>query len=137
MTTPLLISIILNGILLIAVFWIAFEIWLYKVKAKYHQDIAELYKERVESLSNSFDNMSRIATEAIESANNCNESAKYNVYKLETAIRGLKYADKFLKPRKRKEMWHRVGRVMTFDEWKKVQKELEEMTALKEKLDSN
>jgi hypothetical protein len=35
-------------------------------------------------------------------------------------LEGIKYAEHFLKPRKRREMWHRMS-VKTYDVWKAEQ----------------
>ena len=51
MTAPLLISIILNGILIIAIVWMAFEISIVKLAGQYQKEMADLYKDRVESLN--------------------------------------------------------------------------------------
>lgn len=136
MSTALLISIILNGILILAIIWIAFELSIIKLAGTYQKEIADLYKNRVESLNNSYDEMSRIAQEAIDSYNNITDIAKYTQYKLEHCIKAIRYAEHFLKPRKKQEMYNILSHFLSFDGWKKTQKELEEMADLKKKLDN-
>lgn len=135
MTTPLLISIILNGILIIAIIWMAFEISLANIAGKYQKDMADIYKERVNSLNESYEEMSRIAKEAIKSNENIVDIANHTQYKLEHCMKVIRYAEHFLKPRKKAEMYHILGQFLRFDEWKKQQEELKEMQKLKEKLD--
>ena len=120
MTTPLLISIILNGILIIAIVWMAFEINLANIAGKYQKEMAEIYKERVDSLNESYEEMSRIAKEAINSNENVVDIAKHTQYKLEHCMKAIRYAEHFLKPRKRREMWHRMS-AKTYDVWKAEQ----------------
>lgn len=43
--------------------------------------------------------------------------AKYNLYLVNQGIKGLKYASYFLKPRKKKEMWHIVNNFLSREEW--------------------
>ena len=135
MSTALLISIILNGILIIAIVWMAFEISIVKLAGKYQKEMADIYKERVEGLNESYEEMSRIAKEALESNENIVDIAKHTQYKLEHCMKAIRYAEHFLKPRKKQEMYHILGQFLRFDEWKTQQKELKEMQALKEKLD--
>lgn len=135
MTTPLLISIILNGILIIAIVWMAFEISLANIAGKYQKDMADIYKERVNSLNESYEEMSRIAKEAIKSNENIVDIANHTQYKLEHCMKVIRYAEHFLKPRKKAEMYHILGQFLRFEEWKKQQEELKEMQKLKEKLD--
>ena len=60
-------------------------------------------------------------------AEKCNQEAitvlshyNYEHYKVLTMLEGIKYAEHFLKPRKRREMWHRMS-VKTYDVWKAEQ----------------
>lgn len=126
MTTPLLISIILNGILIIAIVWMAFEINLVKLAGKYQKDMADIYKDRVDSLNESFEEMSRIAKEAINSNENVVDIAKHTQYKLEHCMKAIRYAEHFLKPRKAAEMYHILGQFLRFEEWKALQEENKE-----------
>lgn len=126
MTTPLLISIILNGILIIAIVWMAFEISLANIAGKYQKEMADLYKNRVESLNESYEEMSRIAKEAINSNENVVDIAKHTQYKLEHCMKAIRYAEHFLKPRKAAEMYHILGQFLRFEEWKALQEENKE-----------
>lgn len=126
MTAPLLISIILNGILIIAIVWMAFEISIIKLAGKYQKDMADIYKDRVNSLNESFDEMSRIATDAIKSNQHLIDVANHTQYKLEHCMKAIRYAEHFLKPRKKAEMYHILGQFLRFDEWKALQEENKE-----------
>lgn len=73
----------------------------------------------------------RLAKENLDLANSYNEElgrtfqllkdtqndAKYNLYLVNQGIKGLKYASHFLKPRKKKEMWHIVNNFLSREEW--------------------
>ena len=126
MSTALLISIILNGILIIAIVWMAFEIGIVKLAGKYQKDMADIYKERVEGLNESYEAMSRIAKEALESNEKIVDIANHTQYKLEHCMKAIRYAEHFLKPRKRNEMYHILGQFLRFDEWKALQDEKKE-----------
>ena len=136
MSTALLISIILNGILIVAIVWMAFEISIVKLAGQYQKDMAKLYKERVESLNESYEEMSHIAKEAIETHHTITDIANHTQYKLEHCMKAIRYAEHFLKPRKQQEMYHILSQFLRFDEWKKQQEELKEMKSLKERLDN-
>lgn len=126
MTAPLLISIILNGILIIAILWMAFEISMVKIAGKYQKDMADIYKDRVESLNESYEEMSHIAKEAINSNKNVVDIANHTQYKLEHCMKAIRYAEHFLKPRKAAEMYHILGQFLRFEEWKALQEENKE-----------
>ena len=126
MTTPLLISIILNGILIIAIVWMAFEISLANIAGKYQKEMADIYKERVDSLNESYEEMSRIAKEAINSHETIVDIANHTQYKLEHCMKAIRYAEHFLKPRKRNEMYHILSQFLKFEEWKALQDDKKE-----------
>jgi hypothetical protein len=126
MTTPLLISIILNGILIIAIVWMAFEISFANIAGKYQKEMADLYKNRVDSLNESYEEMSHIAKEAINSNKNVVDIANHTQYKLEHCMKAIRYAEHFLKPRKAAEMYHILGQFLRFEEWKALQEENKE-----------
>lgn len=136
MSTALLISIILNGILIIAIVWMAFDISLIKLAGKYQKEMADIYKERVESLNESYEEMHHLAQETIKSNENLVNIAQHTLYKLEHCMKAIRYAEHFLKPRKQQEMYHILSQFLRFDEWKKQQEELKEMKTLKERLDN-
>ena len=91
-----------------------------KIEVNYARDMAKLYKESYESEQESFKKMSDIATESIENGMKANSYYDYEHYKVMTMLEGIKYAEHFLKPRKRREMWHRMS-VKTYDVWKAEQ----------------
>ena len=106
--------------------WIVFEISMYKIKANYQSEIAKLYKDRVDSLNDSYDEMSRIATDAINSNKHIIDVANHTQYKLEHCMKAIRYAEHFLKPRKRNEMYHILGQFLRFEEWKALQDDKKE-----------
>jgi hypothetical protein len=91
-----------------------------KSELKYSNLLLKNYKE-----------YERLARENLDLANRYNEElgrtlqllkdtqndAKYNLYLLNQGIKGLKYASHFLKPRKKKEMWHIVNNFLSREEW--------------------
>ena len=91
-----------------------------KIEVNYARDMAKLYKESYESEQESFKKMSDIATESIENGMKANSYYDYEHYKVMTMLEGIKYAEHFLKPRKRREMWHRMS-VKSYDVWKAEQ----------------
>lgn len=88
-----------------------------KIEVDYERGMAKLYKESYEDEQKSFKKMSDIATETIENCKNANSYYDYEHYKVLTMLEGIKYAEHFLKPRKRREMWHRMS-VKPYDVWK-------------------
>lgn len=134
MSTTLLISIILNEILIIAIVWLISKIRSINLTRKYQK---EIYKDRVTSLNNKYEEMSRIAQEAIKLNENIADIANHTQYKLEHCMKAIRYAERFLKPRKSKEMYHILSQFLRFDEWKRQQEDIKEMQALKEKLDED
>ena len=111
---------IIIAVLAIAVICLIFCIQFMKIEMNYARDMAKLYKESYESEQESFKNMSNLATEAIDNALKINSCYDYEHYKVLTMLEGIKYAEHFLKPRKRKEMWHRMT-VKPYDVWKAEQ----------------
>lgn len=108
---------IIIAVLAIAVICLICRIQFMKIEVNYARDMAKLYKESYESEQESFKNMSNLATEAIDNALKINSYYDYEHYKVLTMLEGIKYAEHFLKPRKRKEMWHRMT-VKPYDVWK-------------------
>lgn len=106
--------------LVITVIALICRIQFMKIEVDYARGMAKLYKESYESEQESYKNMSNLATEAIENGIKANSHYDYEHYKVLTMLEGIKYAEHFLKPRKRREMWHRM-RVKTYDEWKQEQ----------------
>lgn len=106
--------------LVITVIALICRIQFMKIEVDYARGNAKMYKEAYEDEQKSFKKMSDIATETIENCKNANSYYDYEHYKVLTMLEGIKYAEHFLKPRKRREMWHRM-RVKTYDEWKQEQ----------------
>lgn len=90
------------------------------IEVDYARDMAKIYKESYESEQESYKKISNIAQEAIDNAINANSYYDYEHYKVMTMLEGIKYAEHFLKPRKRREMWHRMS-VKPYDVWKAEQ----------------
>ena len=106
--------------LVITVIALICRIQFMKIEVDYARGMAKLYKESYESEQESFKNMSDIAEKSNQEAITVLSHYNYEHYKVLTMLEGIKYAEHFLKPRKRREMWHRM-RVKTYDEWKQEQ----------------
>ena len=106
--------------LVITVIALICRIQFMKIEVDYARGMAKLYKESYEDEQKSFKNMSNLATEAIENGIKANSHYDYEHYKVMTMLEGIKYAEHFLKPRKRREMWHRMS-VKPYDVWKQEQ----------------
>ena len=111
---------IIIAALAITVLVLISRIQLLKFKSDYFRDKAKLYKEAYEDEQESFKKMSDIATNSINNAIETNSYYNYEHYKVVTMLEGIKYAEHFLKPRKRREMWHRMN-VKPYDVWKAEQ----------------
>lgn len=108
---------IITAALVITVIALICRIQFMKIEVDYERGMAKLYKESYEDEQKSFKKMSDIATETIENCKNANSYYDYEHYKVLTMLEGIKYAEHFLKPRKRREMWHRMS-VKPYDVWK-------------------
>ena len=106
--------------LVITVIALICRIQFMKIEVDYARDMAKLYKESYESEQKSFKDMSDIAEKCNQEAITVLSHYNYEHYKVLTMLNGIKYAEHFLKPRKRKEMWHRMT-VKHYDEWKAEQ----------------
>lgn len=126
---------IIITVLVITVIALICRIQFMKIEVDYARGMAKLYKESYESEQESYKKMSNIATESIENGIKVASYYDYEHYKVMTMLEGIKYAEHFLKPRKRREMWHRMS-VKSYDVWKKQQEDIKEMQALKEKIDN-
>lgn len=111
---------IIIAALVITVIALIFRIQFMKIEVNYARDMAKLYKESYESEQKSFKDMSDIAEKCNQEAITVLSHYNYEHYKVLTMLNGIKYAEHFLKPRKRKEMWHRMT-VKHYDEWKAEQ----------------
>ena len=115
--TVLYIIIVALGITVIA---LISRILFMKIEVDYARGMAKLYKESYEDEQKTFKRMSDIAKKCNQEAITVLSHYNYEHYKVLTMLNGIKYAEHFLKPRKRREMWHRM-RVKTYDEWKQEQ----------------
>lgn len=106
--------------LVITVIALICRIQFMKIEVDYARDMAKLYKESYESEQKSFKDMSDIAEKCNQEAITVLSHYNYEHYKVLTMLNGIKYAEHFLKPRKRREMWHRMS-VKHYDEWKAEQ----------------
>jgi hypothetical protein len=106
--------------LVITVIALIMHIQFLKIEVKYARDMAKLYKESYESEQKSFKDMSDIAEKCNQEAITVLSHYNYEHYKVLTMLNGIKYAEHFLKPRKRREMWHRMS-VKHYDDWKAEQ----------------
>lgn len=108
---------IIIAALVITVIALICRIQFMKIEVDYARDMAKLYKESYESEQKSFKNMSNLAEKCNQEAITVLSHYNYEHYKVLTMLEGIKYAEHFLKPRKRREMWHRIS-VKHYDEWK-------------------
>lgn len=106
--------------LVITVIALIWRIQFMKIEVDYARDMTKLYKESYESEQESFKNMSNLAEKCNQEAITVLSHYNYEHYKVLTMLNGIKYAEHFLKPRKRREMWHRMS-VKHYDEWKAEQ----------------
>lgn len=111
---------IIIAALVITVIALTFCIQFMKIEVDYARSMAKLYKESYESGQKSFKDMSDIAEKCNQEAITVLSHYNYEHYKVLTMLNGIKYAEHFLKPRKRREMWHRMS-VKHYDEWKAEQ----------------
>lgn len=111
---------IIIAALAITVIVLIMHIQFLKIEVDYARDMAKLYKESYESEQKSFKDMSDIAEKCNQEAITVLSHYNYEHYKVLTMLEGIKYAEHFLKPRKRREMWHRMT-VKHYDVWKAEQ----------------
>ena len=109
--------------LVITVIALICRIQFMKIEVDYARGMAKLYKESYESEQESFKNMSDIAEKCNQEAITVLSHYNYEHYKVLTMLNGIKYAEHFLKPRKRREMWHRMS-VKPYDVWKAEQEKV-------------
>jgi hypothetical protein len=84
-----------------------------KSDLKCSNDLLEHHKE-FQKLANGYSEQLERTLQVLKDTQN---DAKYNLYLLNKGIEGLKYASHFLKPRKKKEMWHIVNNFLSREEW--------------------
>jgi predicted metallo-beta-lactamase superfamily hydrolase len=111
---------IIIAVLIITVIALICRIQFMKIEVDYARGMAKLYKESYEIEQESFKSMSELAEKCNQEAITVLSHYNYEHYKVLTMLEGIKYAEHFLKPRKRREMWHRMS-VKTYDVWKAEQ----------------
>ena len=93
-----------------------------KSELKFSNDLLDNYKE-FQKLANEYQDLAHGYSEELDRTlqvlKDTQNDAKYNLYLLGQGIKGLKYASHFLKPRKKKEMWHIVNNYLSREEWNK------------------
>lgn len=91
-----------------------------KSELKCSNDLLDNYKE-FPKLTREFQDLAHGYSEELDRTlqvlKDTQNDAKYNLYLLNQGIKGLKYASHFLKPRKKKEMWHIVNNFLSREEW--------------------
>ena len=114
----LIISIILAVLLIIAGCWIGIlyaDIDLYRKLAKDFKASATKSQKLVDRFNKDYENLLQISTEGIE-------RNSYMVYLIQHLHGVIDYAGLFLKPRKKKEMYHRANNMMTYEQWVEYKK---------------
>lgn len=91
-----------------------------KSELKFSNDVLNNYKE-FQKLANEYSDLAHGYSEELDRTlqvlKDTQNDSKYNLYLLNQGIKGLKYASHFLKPRKKKEMWHIVNNYLSREEW--------------------
>ena len=83
----------------------------------YYKDLYNSEKKYTQKLNVTLNNSIANAEDLVLIAKEQACFADYYHYKLQCAVKGLLYAENFLKPRKKREMWRRTHH-MKFSEWK-------------------
>jgi hypothetical protein len=93
-----------------------------KSELELSNNLLDNYKE-FQKLANEYSDLAHGYNEELDRTlqvlKDTQSDAKYNLYLLNQGIKGLKYASHFLKPRKKKEMWHIVNNFLSREEWTK------------------
>lgn len=91
-----------------------------KSELKFSNDILDNYKE-FQKLAHEYQKLAHEYSDelgrTLQVLKDTQNDSKYNLYLLNQGIKGLKYASLFLKPRKKKEMWHIVNNYLSREEW--------------------
>ena len=111
---------IIIAVLTIIVIALIMHIQFLKIEVDYAKDLSKINEKAYKEEQEAFKNMSELAQKSNQEALTILSHYNYEHYKVLTMLNGIKYAEHFLKPRKRREMWHRM-RVKTYDEWKQEQ----------------
>lgn len=91
-----------------------------KSELKCSNDLLDNYKEFQKLARENLDLANEYGEElgrTLQVLKDTQNDAKYNLYLLNQGIKGLNYASHFLKPRKKKEMWHIVNNFLSREEW--------------------
>ena len=111
---------IIIAALAITVIALIMHIQFLKIEVDYAKDLSKINEKAYKEEQEAFKNMSELAQKSNQETLTILSHYNYEHYKVLTMLNGIKYAEHFLKPRKRREMWHRM-RVKTYDEWKQEQ----------------
>ena len=111
---------IIIAALAITVIALIMHIQFLKIEVDYAKDLSNINEKAYKEEQEAFKNMSELAQKSNQEALTILSHYNYEHYKVLTMLNGIKYAEHFLKPRKRREMWHRM-RVKTYDERKQEQ----------------
>lgn len=111
---------IIIAALLITVIALIMHIQFLKIEVDYAKELSKINEKAYKEEQKAFKSMSELAERCNQETINVLSHYNYEHYKVLTMLNGIKYAEHFLKPRKRKEMWHRM-RVKTYDAWKQEQ----------------
>ena len=111
---------IIIAALAITVIALIMHIQFLKIEVKYAKDLSKINEKAYKEEQEAFKNMSKLAEQCNQEAKTVLSHYHYEHYKVLTMLEGIKYAEHFLKPRKRREMWHRMS-VKSYDVWKAEQ----------------
>ena len=113
---------IIIAALAITIIALIMHIQFLKIEVKYAKDLSNINEKAYKEEQEAFKNMSKLAEKCNQEAITVLSHYNYEHYKVLTMLEGIKYAEHFLKPRKRREMWHRMN-VKPYDAWKAEQDE--------------
>lgn len=111
---------IIIAVLTIIVIALIMHIQFLKIEVDYAKDLSKINEKAYKEEQEAFKRMSELAQKSNQEAQTILSHYNYEHYKVLTMLEGIKYAEHFLKPRKRREMWHRMS-VKTYDVWKAEQ----------------
>lgn len=103
--------------LVITVIALIMHIQFLKIEVKYAKDLSKINEKAYKEEQKAFKDMSKLAEQCNQEAITVLSHYHYEHYKVLTMLEGIKYAEHFLKPRKRREMWHRMS-VKSYNVWK-------------------
>lgn len=108
---------IIIAALAITVIALIMHIQFLKIEVKYAKDLSKINEKAYKEEQEAFKDMSKLAEQCNQEAKTVLSHYNYEHYKVLTMLEGIKYAEHFLKPRKRREMWHRMS-VKSYNVWK-------------------